>query len=93
MGWKFDAQVLVAALLLGQFGIFYLSAYRCEYDSIHALRSPDSLTALVVSDVHLLGKRRRVWIERLWIDMQVQAALAWYERLSQCPKAHSRFAC
>ncbi|KAF4030306.1 Calcineurin-like phosphoesterase [Phytophthora infestans] len=29
---------------------------------------------LVVTDVHLLGKRRRSWLERLWVDWQVHIA-------------------
>lgn len=28
----------------------------------------------MVTDVHLLGKRRRSWLERLWVDWQVHIA-------------------
>ncbi|KAG6620021.1 Metallophosphoesterase 1 [Phytophthora cinnamomi] len=31
------------------------------------------ITVLVVTDVHLLGKRRRSLVERLWVDWQVRA--------------------
>ncbi|EEY57777.1 metallophosphoesterase 1, putative [Phytophthora infestans T30-4] len=64
--------LVTAAALLCQAGVFYFQAWRCQ------LQLPDTpddtLTVLVVTDVHLLGKRRRSFVERLWVDWQVRAA-------------------
>ncbi|TMW63584.1 hypothetical protein Poli38472_002525 [Pythium oligandrum] len=64
-----------AVVLFGQVGVFYLYAYRCALTSANGASDPSALRALVVSDVHLLGKRRRTWIERIWIDWQITIAL------------------
>lgn len=63
--------VVAAAVALGQFGGFYLSALRCELQLRRSEPGPLGLRALVVTDVHLLGKRRRSAVERAWIDWQV----------------------
>ncbi|CAH0479649.1 unnamed protein product [Peronospora belbahrii] len=68
--------LLVATIvLLCQAGVFYLQAWRCQLQfQTNATNAEDMLTVLAVTDVHLLGKRRRSLIERLWVDLQVHAS-------------------
>jgi hypothetical protein len=70
--------LVLAALALCQFGVFYLQAARCELADRWHLAGGGSggggLRALVVTDVHLLGKRRRSAVERAWIDWQARRA-------------------
>lgn len=70
-----ELYAVVAAVALCQVGVFYLQTLRCERLDSLSIVADDAATAdlrvLVVSDVHLLGKRRRAWIERAWVDWQV----------------------
>ncbi|KAG6962110.1 hypothetical protein JG688_00008780 [Phytophthora aleatoria] len=67
-----ELALVAAAVLLCQAGVFYFQAWRCQLQLPDA--SDDTLTVLVVTDVHLLGKRRRSFVERLWVDWQVHTA-------------------
>ncbi|KAF4323424.1 hypothetical protein BBO99_00003153 [Phytophthora kernoviae] len=72
---RWEIGLLAAVVLLCQAGVFYLQAGRCERQfQQNASVSATDLTVLVVTDVHLLGKRRRSWVERLWVDWQVHAS-------------------
>ncbi|CAH0487177.1 unnamed protein product [Peronospora farinosa] len=67
--------LVVIVVLLCQVGVYYLQAWRCELQiQSNAIDSKDLLTVLIVTDVHLLGNRRRTWVERLWVDWQVYAS-------------------
>ncbi|KAF1775537.1 Metallo-dependent phosphatase-like [Phytophthora cactorum] len=67
-----ELALVAAAVLLCQAGVFYFQVWRCQLQLPDA--SDDTLTVLVVADVHLLGKRRRSFVERLWVDWQVHTA-------------------
>ncbi|RLN63281.1 hypothetical protein BBJ28_00006387 [Nothophytophthora sp. Chile5] len=68
--WKLG--VVAAAVLFCQVGVFYLQALRCQFHQQPVEASADAdLRVLIVSDVHILGKRRRTWPERVWVDWQV----------------------
>ncbi|ETI48083.1 hypothetical protein L914_07561 [Phytophthora nicotianae] len=67
-----ELTLVAAAVLLCQAGVFYFQAWHCQLQLPQM--SDDTLTVLVVTDVHLLGKRRRSFVERLWVDWQVRAA-------------------
>ncbi|KAG7398760.1 Metallophosphoesterase 1 [Phytophthora boehmeriae] len=72
---RWELALLATVLLLCQAGVFYLQAWRCERQFRQDTSvSASDLTVLVVTDVHLLGKRRRSWVERLWVDWQVHAS-------------------
>ncbi|KAL4176127.1 hypothetical protein KRP22_001081 [Phytophthora ramorum] len=71
---RWELALVAAAVLLCQAGVFYLQAWRCERQFQQNAMDPQALTVLVVTDVHLLGKRRRSWLERLWVDWQVRAS-------------------
>ncbi|OWZ18832.1 Metallophosphoesterase 1 [Phytophthora megakarya] len=66
---RWELCLLATAILLCQGGVFYLHALQCRQS-----QSADTLTVLVVTDVHLLGKRRRSFVERLWVDWQIRAS-------------------
>ncbi|KAG6586725.1 Metallophosphoesterase 1 [Phytophthora cinnamomi] len=68
---RWQLALVAAAVLLCQAGFFYLQAWRCE---LQFQRTAGDITVLVVTDVHLLGKRRRSLVERLWVDWQVRAS-------------------
>ncbi|KAG7389302.1 Metallophosphoesterase 1 [Phytophthora pseudosyringae] len=70
---RWELALVAAAVLLCQAGVFYLQAWRCQRQ-LPQSPADDALTVLVVTDVHLLGKRRRSFVERLWVDWQVRAA-------------------
>lgn len=81
--WYHQLAALAAVVFFAQIGVFFLyAATSCQLSSRYADASIGSATsstgnggtlrALVVSDIHLLGKRRRSWIERMWIDWQVR---------------------
>lgn len=81
--WRHQLAALTAAVFFAQIGIFFLyAATSCQLPSRYAdasigsaassIGNSGTLRALVVSDIHLLGKRRRSWIERMWIDWQVR---------------------
>uniref|UniRef100_K3WEE3 Calcineurin-like phosphoesterase domain-containing protein n=1 Tax=Globisporangium ultimum (strain ATCC 200006 / CBS 805.95 / DAOM BR144) TaxID=431595 RepID=K3WEE3_GLOUD len=64
---------VVAVICFAQVGVFYLyAATTCRLDRYDRHDATADLRALVVSDIHLLGKRRRSWVERAWIDWQVR---------------------
>lgn len=78
--WRHQLAALAAVVFFAQVGVFFLyAATSCQlpYHSAEASigtassNSGGELRALVVSDIHLLGKRRRSWIECAWIDWQV----------------------
>lgn len=75
MGVRMHLALLAAGVCCAQIGLFFLyAATSCSLPHVH-IDSADTtkeLRALVVSDIHLLGKRRRSWIERAWIDWQVR---------------------
>lgn len=71
---RWQLALVAAAVLLCQAGFFYLQAWRCELQVQRAADDADSLRVLVVTDVHLLGRRRRSGAERLWVDWQVRAS-------------------
>ncbi|KAJ0397073.1 hypothetical protein P43SY_005304 [Pythium insidiosum] len=66
------AEVLLSALVLLTLHplIFRLYAHKCELATRSGGVAESTLRAVVISDIHLLGKRRRSWIERVWIDWQ-----------------------
>ena len=68
--------LLVAVTLFCQVGVYYLQAWQCKlaFESSQAYKDPESLTILVVTDVHVLGTRRRAWVDRLWVDWQIYAS-------------------
>ncbi|CEG45638.1 metallophosphoesterase 1 [Plasmopara halstedii] len=68
-----ELALIAVAILICQAGVFYFQAWRCEQKLPKML--DDEFTALVVTDVHLLGKRRRSVIERMWVDWQIRAAI------------------
>ncbi|KAG1703786.1 hypothetical protein DVH05_006799 [Phytophthora capsici] len=67
---RWELALVAAVVLLCQGGVFYLQSWRCQLQ----ISSDDALTVLVVTDVHLLGNRRRHYVERLWVDWQVRMA-------------------
>ncbi|GLD97572.1 hypothetical protein PINS_up006262 [Pythium insidiosum] len=78
--WIVEASLSAVALLWMHPFVFKLYAYNCERSTRSHERTASALRAVVISDVHLLGKRRRSWIERMWIDWQVREsiiAFAW----------------
>lgn len=70
--------LVLATLALCQCGVFYLQAARCELSDRWRVSGGGGgggeWRALVVTDVHLLGKRRRSAVERMWIDWQARRA-------------------
>ncbi|KAF1315024.1 Metallophosphoesterase 1, partial [Globisporangium splendens] len=71
MGILHELVGVVAVICFAQVGVFYLyAATTCRLDRHDGRSASTDLRALVVSDVHLLGKRRRSWVERAWIDWQ-----------------------
>ena len=71
-----DLLLVAAVVLVCQVGLFYLHAWRCQLQlQSTSTESSESLLALIVTDVHLLGKRRRSWIERWWVDWQMWASI------------------
>lgn len=79
--WRLQLAALAAVVFFAQLGVFFLyAATSCQLpsryaDALTGSNGGELLRALVVSDIHLLGKRRRSWIERLWIDWQVRMLL------------------
>lgn len=70
MGLRYELAALAAAVCAAQVGVFFLyAATSCQLPRASA--AADELRVLVVSDIHILGKRRRSWLERAWIDWQV----------------------
>ena len=72
-GVRHALAVLVGVVLVCQCSIFYMYAYSCSY----APRSSDiaAMKVAIVSDIHLLGKRRRSFLERAWVDWQVRVMM------------------
>ncbi|TYZ60974.1 hypothetical protein PybrP1_005329 [[Pythium] brassicae (nom. inval.)] len=69
--------VLALVVLVAQVGVFFLyAATSCQLPSPSIspadAEKVDELRVLVLSDIHILGKRRRSWLERAWIDWQVR---------------------
>lgn len=64
--------VAAAVICFAQIGVYYLYATTSCHLERDGTGEYSDLRALVVSDVHLLGKRRRSWIERAWVDWQVR---------------------
>lgn len=76
-----EVAVLALVALVAQVGVFFLyAATSCQLPSLSLSSATtggaNELRVLVLSDVHILGKRRRSWLERAWIDWQVRALLA-----------------
>ncbi|DBA01182.1 TPA: hypothetical protein N0F65_002317 [Lagenidium giganteum] len=72
--------MVVTALLGAQVAVYYLYALRCSFPTPHQQRASDSeVHVLVMSDMHLLGHRRRPRSQRVWVDwqmfMSIRAAL------------------
>lgn len=67
-----EVAFIALVILHCQAGVFYFQAWRCERKLLQTTN--DTLTVLVVADVHLLGKRRRSVVERMWVDWQMRAA-------------------
>jgi hypothetical protein len=54
--------------------LFLLTAQRCQAPTSNDEAHTTEIHFLLVSDVHLLGSRKRLWIEQLWIDWQASLA-------------------
>ena len=76
------SSVLLCALVYCEFYLFHLSVVSCRWP----LESPHhtidlggyegrGVRAVVISDVHVLGNKKRTYVERLWVDWQLQKSL------------------
>lgn len=68
----YELAIFVSVVLLCQVGVYYIQAWRCNKKL--SPKNGNDLTILIVTDVHLLGKRRRSVVERMWVDWQMHAA-------------------
>ena len=81
--------LLLATIFLCEVGLFISAAAYCDafvaFDKHATLAANASveglppegarLTGLVISDVHLLGRLRRSWPDRLWTDWQLRKSI------------------
>ena len=84
MRWSVLAVAL--AVFFCEFAYYVLKVGLCNWAALPAGSgggAPSPLRLLLVSDVHVLGARRRLWVERAWVDWQLRksfALLSWLTR-------------
>ena len=62
---------LLLLIVWCQCGIYIWYTLSCSYPKIE--EDAEGISVMIISDVHLLGwRRRRWWIERSWVDWQVR---------------------